>query len=103
MAFDLDDDELKETRKDKGLDDGLYTDKMSEADKMFEKLGYKPIEMNVIDLIFEYAKEDLQERISFWASKEVAKTFKYANNSSQIRMEELKAINKKCQELGWLE
>ena len=75
----------------------------SEADKMFEKLGYKTIQMNVIDLISEYAKEDMQERISFWASKKVAKTFKYANNSSQITMQELKAINLKCKELGWIE
>lgn len=58
--------------------------------------------MNVINLLFEYAKEDLQERISFWGSKEVAKTFKYTNNSSQITMQELKAINKKCEELGWI-
>lgn len=32
MAFDLDNEELKATRKDKGLDDGLYEDKMSEED-----------------------------------------------------------------------
>ena len=72
------------------------------ADKMFEELGYKNIQMNVINLLFEYAKEDLQERISFYASEEVAKTFKYKNNSSQITMQELKAINKKCEELGWI-
>ena len=76
---------------------------MSEADKLFEELGYKAIEMNVIDLLFEYTKEDMQERISFYKSKEVAKTFKYANNSSQITMQELQAIYKKCEELGWIE
>lgn len=75
---------------------------MSEADRMLEELGYKKIEMNVIGLIDEYAKENLEERISFWKSKEVAKTFKYINNSSQITMKELQAINMKCKELGWI-
>ena len=82
------------------LDDNLF--KKKTADEMFKDLSYKPIEMNVIDLLFEYAKEDMQERISFLASKEVAKTFKYANNSSQITMEELKEKKKKCKELGWI-
>ena len=93
-------DELIATRKLNGLNDNLFKEKT--ADEMFEEIGYKTIDMNVIDLLFEYAKEDMQERISFWASKEVSKTFKYMNNSSQITMEELKAINKKCKELGWI-
>ena len=97
---DLDDEELIATRRLNGLDDNLFKEKT--ADEMFEDLGYKPIKMNVIDLLFEYAKEDMQERISFWASNEVSKTFKYMNNSSQITTEELKAINKKCKELGWI-
>lgn len=32
MAFDLDNEELRATRKMRGLDDGLYEDKMSEED-----------------------------------------------------------------------
>lgn len=69
---------------------------MSEADKMFEKLGYYK---NFDNVTHEYRNEnngDLFE-IDFWLEKETVSKNYY------ITMEELKAINKKCEELGWLD
>lgn len=40
MAFDLDNEELKATRKDKGLDDGLYEDKKSNIEETKKKIEY---------------------------------------------------------------
>ena len=74
---------------------------MSEADKMFEELGYYK---DFDDIIHEYRKEengDLFE-IDFWLDvKEVSKN--YYREAGNITMQELKAINLKCKELGWIE
>ena len=76
---------------------------MSEADKMFEKLGYKK---KKLDLIFSRFWEE-------WENEDLAKTFSFNyqyeilditdKNEYGITMQELQAINKKCQELGWLD
>lgn len=79
----------------------------SEADMRFEELGYEKIE-NRKDQVFhiEYAKYDEQEdksiTIQFWNDE----SFDKINNFEEVEyitMQELKAINKKCQELGWIE
>lgn len=74
---------------------------MSEADKMFEELGYYK---DFDDIIHEYRKEengDLFE-IDFWLDvKEVSKN--YYREAGNITMQELQAIIAKCKELRWIE
>ena len=70
---------------------------MSEADKMFEKLGY-----------IEHFKNETNEVYRTDSSHCLGRStiFQYENKrilpSPIITMQELKAINKKCEELGWL-
>lgn len=68
---------------------------MSEADKMFEELGYKEFFKNSIDI--RYSNES-NEIICFYGA---VKTFEKC--TYPINMQELKAINKKVEELGWNE
>lgn len=74
---------------------------MSEADKMFEEIGYYK---DFDDIIHEYRKEengDLFE-IDFWLDvKEVSKN--YYREAGNITMQELQAIIAKCKELRWIE
>ena len=73
---------------------------MREADKMFEELGYYK---DFDEMTHEYRKKcdgDLFE-IDFWLDeKEVSKN--YYRDAGYITMQELQAINKKCEELGWI-
>lgn len=79
------------------------------ADEIFEKLGYKkmaehkftePVNGEVIELILY--RDDVQRLdIEFWNDKSISKMCNY--DVSYITMQELKAINKKCQELGWID
>lgn len=71
-----------------------------EADKMFEKLGYENkteiIENNNLTTI-KYNKQNKYEIIFRIDTKEtIIEGFK------GIEIEELQAINKKCEELGWI-
>lgn len=79
---------------------------MSVVDKMFEELGYEKI-TNRHDQVFhiEYVKynenRDKSITIQFWNDK----TFDKINNFEEVEyitMQELKAINYKCEELGWI-
>ena len=72
---------------------------MSEADKMFEDLGFVKMEDNEKVLTFmDNAGFDIQ----FWKkAKEFCKLVNF-NEYAFISIEELKAINKKCEELGWM-
>lgn len=82
---------------------------MSEADKLFEELGYEKIvehkykqpddDDNVTELILYRDYGTLLE-IEFWNDKTICKSSGY--DVSYIKMQELKAINKKCEELGWI-
>lgn len=75
---------------------------MSKADEMFKDLGYIKIEDNFNNI--EYRKNvegDLFE-IDFWKiDKTVSKN--YYRDMGYINLNELKAINEKCKELGWLD
>ena len=72
------------------------------ADEMFKELGYKK---RNLDIIFSKFWEE-------WEEKDLGKTFSFNNeyetvditdeNRYGITMQELQVINKKCQELGWL-
>ena len=80
----------------------------SEADKLFEELGYKkivehkykqPDNDDVTELIL-YRDYSFLE-IEFWNDKTISKSSVY-DDDSFITMQELKAINKKVEELGWI-
>lgn len=84
--------------------------KMSEADKMFEKLGYikdKEIDNLYCNVISPYKK---QKDISFDEAKDfiTITLTKYnefgelESNTNVLSMNELQVINKKCEELGWI-
>ena len=67
------------------------------ADKMFKELGYKKRQKNYKSgTVYEYEHEDLRN-IDFMCKDKSVKVWNIG-----ISMEELKAINKKCEELGWL-
>ena len=68
------------------------------ADKMFEELGYEK-EENESLITYKY----FNWRIYFLkADKTVGKNM-YDDESCFFTMQELKAINEKCKELGWLD
>lgn len=70
---------------------------MSEADKMFEELGYGKCE----DLRKIHYINKENERIVF--NKDTRKFYKESYEyEDYITMQELQAINKKCKELGWI-
>lgn len=73
---------------------------MSEADEMFEKLGYKKSLTQLQDL--KYKKDD--DNIFYFMDDkpEFYKSGEYDSMCGNITMEELQAINKKCKELGWI-
>ena len=74
---------------------------MSEADDMLEELGYEISEefRNGIT----YLDEGTDAEISFIDYSEDGKTVEVDKFNNLITMQELKAIYKKCKELGWLD
>ena len=72
------------------------------ADEMFEELGYeKIIESNVR---IDYEREGLyfDKEIVFGLIDKIICVELGTGESTNINMQELQAINKKCQELGWI-
>lgn len=85
---DLDEEEIEATKKLQELS----------ADEMFDELGYKISKNNNKEIEFTYC----EETINFWLKeKEVSKDI--YGSIDFITIDELKAINKKCKELGWIE
>lgn len=78
---------------------------MSEADEMFEKMGYSKIEQSKRYL--RYHSERYGYRIDFeLVLKEVRCTSITNQGNTHFRyfnVDELQAINQKCKELGWIE
>ena len=73
---------------------------MSEADKMFEELGYEKEEYNP-DVI--YYTSNILDTIYFAFNKNTKKVCFIENNEAgDISMQELKSIYLKCKELGWI-
>ena len=71
---------------------------MSEADKMFEELGYKRKLHKSYDAIGYHSTNGT---ITFWVEdKEISKNM--YSEAGNITMEELKAIKKKVEEMGWM-
>lgn len=81
---------------------------MSEADKMFQELGYKKITNNFLNYV-EYTKkenEDVDLVISFNGESKTVMAAIYEKGKPRSRslaiiMKELEAINKKVEELKW--
>lgn len=70
------------------------------ADKMFEELGYEKCE-NDTEVYYEYENEGVVYEITFCKQEKIFSKRVYGSHSP-VTMQELKAINKKCEELGWL-
>ena len=93
----------KITINDRGIE--KYMIKPIKADEMFKKLGYEKVE-NEQNIIFEKGVST-RNRIIFARFKKtvscifIDEDYEW-NDSLDITMEELQAINKKCQELGWI-
>ena len=90
--MELDDQELKATRILNGAE------KESKADKIFEKLGYKD---NPVSYGAKRYKNN-EYNITFYKNQ-IMITKLNLGISFIFTPEELKAINKKCKELEWIE
>lgn len=90
---DLDQEELIATRRLNGLEDNLY----KSADEMFEELGYKE-EVKYREKVYE--KDD--KIITFDLEKKNIICNNFYDGYESINMQELQAINKKVEELGWI-
>lgn len=91
----LDKEELKATRKMQSIVEKT-------ADEIFDELGYIKDINN--DYEIEYRRSNIYINFNK-TKKEFSKGIEYDNyyGVKQITMLELKAINKKCFELGWLD
>ena len=76
---------------------------MSEANKSLYELGYRKKKLDFIFSRFweEWVNEDLQKTFSFNTKYEIVDITD--ENEFGLTMQELKAINLKCKELGWIE
>ena len=72
---------------------------MSNADKMFEDLGYKEIKEKSWGIAYT---DNCGDEIQF-QSDEREVSIDHWGDSVIIDMQELQAINKKAKELGWLD
>lgn len=76
---------------------------MSEADKMFEEIGYEYTEEISNGVVYSKEEDDEDMEISFIDYIDYGKTVEVDKFSNLITMQELQAIYKKCEELGWIE
>ena len=83
---------------------------MSESDKLLEELGYEKIDNNKIKYIrfIRQVNKTTKESINFHKIFKKVEVYFYDFEDHQeltkpISIEELKAINLKCKELGWIE
>lgn len=80
---------------------------MMSAKDMFEKLGYNLYKHNTYMFYEKALKENPEyendyEHIEFnFISETINKTYGDDNSVSDINLEELQAINKQVEELGW--
>ncbi len=70
---------------------------MKTAKEMFEELGYKIVRDD--EEFLDYETEEYY--ISFWKHKKIFYKVEYGYDAGDITMQELKAINKQVEELGW--
>ena len=74
---------------------------MSKADEMFEKLGYEKHSSQSHERYDLYSADD--EHLIRIVFNVITKRIAIHCDNEALDIEELQAINKKCQELGWLE
>lgn len=72
------------------------------ADEMFEELGYEIIENNKTTLNYEKEGLYMDKEIVFELLDESVTAGYGTGECCHISIQELQAINKKCQELGWV-
>ena len=73
---------------------------MSNADTLFEELGYNETEKHSNGI--EYINESEDKTIGFIDYDNYGKVVTLDIFEDFITMQELQAINKKCEELGWI-
>lgn len=84
---------------------GYSFEKEKKADEMFEELGYEKINDYEYGIIYEKGTS-IRNRIVFKRANKtvycilIDEDYEW-NDAMEIDMQELKAINKKCQEMGW--
>ncbi len=74
---------------------------MSEADKLFEELGYEVSNSEFVEELNTTTNTVVDNgyiQIIFYNNKTI-----YIDADDILNMQELKAINLKCKELGWIE
>ena len=99
--MDLDDEELKATRI-------LNRADRKTADEMFKKLGYEKQENE--RYIFYYQYNGAKEKFGYEFTKPMYEEqgevypvcYSETDEAISVTMQELQAINKKCEELGWI-
>ena len=70
------------------------------AREMFKKLGYKYNKYRDRNQMIEYRKEN-STSVLFWIEERVFSVSEYCE-PKDITVDELKAINQQCKELGWI-
>lgn len=80
---------------------------MSEADKLFEELGYKKEILSNKKIKYSNNSSCYNIIIFYlynktFFSEEIDEDYEM-NQGATLNMQELKAINLKCKELGWIE
>ena len=80
-----------------------YIMKEKTADEMFEELGYEIIKNNKTTLNYEKEGLHLYKEIVFELLNKSVTVGYGTGECCDISMQELQAINKKCQEKGWIE
>lgn len=76
---------------------------MTNADNMFEELGYKKAEDN--EDYIAYQDKDIAKLIEIYCNRKTISVYEVIDNETlltgEITMQELLAINEKVKELGW--
>ena len=73
---------------------------MTNADKMFEELGYKKVIDSELEIVYQYGNT-VCITIAFYKISKMVQSYDEKNKSLGLTMPELKAINEKVKELGW--
>lgn len=72
------------------------------ADEIFETLGYEKVEDDRNCIIYINRKEDKHLELDLFTKQFGIHEFGWGNfDFEYVTMQELKAINKKCEELRW--
>ena len=77
------------------------------ADEMFEKLGYKKIKEDDVEILYRQSETIFGEKfvfeLLFAKLSKVVFSQTHFRETIGIKMPVLQAINQKCKELGWIE